>query len=202
MKIGPKYKIARRLGAPVFEKTQTQKYALSESRKAKAMGGRRKRVSDYGLQLIEKQKARYSYALSEKVFSRNVRNAIEQKQKKPSEALFESLERRLDTIVTRAGFGPTRFFCRQLISHGHILVNGRRVTVPSYYVKDGDVIQVKKKSLEKELFKGHEVAKDSQTVSWITVDPKEMKITVKGTPARAELDLLFDIDSVLEFYSR
>lgn len=202
MKIGPKYKIARRLGAPVFEKTQTQKFALSESKKTRKFVKRRKQITDYGLRLKEKQKGRYSYALSEKVFGRLVRDAMKQKNKETPDALFESLEERLDSVVTRSGLGPTRFFCRQLISHGHILVNDRRVNIPSFKVKKGDIIKVKPKSLQKGLFKNDEDNSPITSVSWLNVDPTKKTITVKGTPVKDEVDLFFNIDSVLEFYSR
>ena len=203
MKIGPKYKIARRLGAPVFEKTQTQKFALLEAQKSRKTKKRPKRLTDYGIRLKEKQKARYSYALSEKVFGRMVREAIRKTGKDSPEILFEALETRLDSVLIRAGLGPTRFFCRQLVSHGHILVNDRRVTIPSYKVKKGDVVQVKPKSLEKGIFNnGNENEKTNNLISWLSVDPVKKMITLKGAPKKEEVDLLFDIDVVLEFYSR
>ena len=203
MKIGPKYKIARRLGAPVFEKTQTQKYTLSESRKSRKTGKHRKQITDYGIRLKEKQKGRYSYGLSEKVFSNIVREAMNQKQKEVSDSLFENLETRLDSVLVRAGFGPTRFFCRQLISHGHILVNDRKVTVPSYKVKLKDVAKVKPSSLKKGLFKNEDEEDGfASNVSWLSVDPRKKEVTLKGVPVKEEVDLLFDIDLILEFYSR
>jgi small subunit ribosomal protein S4 len=202
MKIGPKYKIARRLGAPVFEKTQTQKFALSEAKKTRKFSKRRKQITDYGLRLREKQKGRYSYALSEKVFGRMVRDAMKQKDKKVPDALFESLESRLDSVITRSGFGPTRFFCRQLISHGHILVNDKRVTISSYKVKKGDVVKIKPKSLEKGLFRDDEDMAITTDVSWLKVDPLKKTVTLKGSPVKEEVDLFFDINAVLEFYSR
>ncbi|MGM0482826.1 MAG: 30S ribosomal protein S4, partial [Patescibacteria group bacterium] len=181
MKIGPKYKIARSLGAPVFEKTQTQKFALSESRKSRGVGKRRKQITDYGLRLKEKQKGRYSYGLSEKVFSNIVREAMRQKGKDTPDAMFEALESRLDSVLTRAGFGPTRFFCRQLVSHGHILVNDRKVTVPSYNVRKSDVIKVKPKSLQKGLFKNEDQESlQTSSVSWLSVDPNKKSVTMKG----------------------
>lgn len=203
MKIGPKYKIARRLGAPIFEKTQTQKYALSESKKSRRRGKRPRPITDYGIRLKEKQKGRYSYGLSEKVFGRTVREAMRQTSKTTPEALFEALENRLDSVLTRAGFGPTRFFCRQIISHGHILVNDRKVTVPSYKVRKDDVITIKPKSLEKNLFTDEDMESlGTSNVSWLKVDSKKKIITVKGSPKKEEVDLFFDIDLVLEFYSR
>ncbi len=204
MKIGPKYKIAKRLGAPVFEKTQTQKFALSESKKSKRQSKRRKQITDYGLRLIEKQKGRYSYALSERSFERLVRQAMKQKGKEIPDALFESLEKRLDSVLNRSGFGPTRLFCRQLISHGHIMVNDRKVTIPSYKLKVGDTVTIKPRSLEKGLFKNmeDESLTLSTVVSWLRVDPAKKSVTLKGDPIKEEVDLFFDINAVLEFYSR
>lgn len=203
MKIGPKYKIARRLGAPVFEKTQTQKYALSESRKSRRPAKRRKQVTDFGLRLREKQKGRYSYGMSEKVFGRTVREAVRQKGKATPDALFEALESRLDSVLVRSGFGPTRFFCKQLVSHGHILVNDKKVKSPSHRLKKGDTVRVKPSSLEKGLFKNTEDADTApSSVSWLTVDMKKKTLILKGVPTKEEVDLLFDIDAVLEFYSR
>ncbi len=204
MKIGPKYKIARKLGAPVFEKTQTQKFALSESKKSRKGGKRPKQITDYGIRLREKQKGRYSYGLSEKVFGRIVREAMHNKAgKNSSDMIVEALESRLDSVLTRAGFGPTRFFCRQLVSHGHVLVNDRKVTVPSYKVKNEDVIKIKPKSMEKNIFKNEDVENmNNSDLSWLKIDSKNKIITFKGLPKKEEIDLLFDIDLVLEFYSR
>jgi len=188
----------------VFEKTQTQKYALSESRKGRKMFKKRPRqITDYGLQLIEKQKARYSYNISEKQFANEVKSAIKQDLRKPAEVLFENLENRLDSILARSGLCPSRPFGRQAISHGHIEVNGKRVNIPSYKVKVGDVVSFKPSSLNKGLFSQEKDQQlDTNIPSWISVDNKNKKITVKGTPKIEEVDLLFNIDSVLEFYSR
>jgi len=204
MKIGPKYKIARRLGAPVFEKTQTQKYALSESKKGqRRRSGRPRQISDYGLQLIEKQKARYYYCLSEKQFSRSVKEARGQQVKDPASALFESLEKRLDSTLIRAGFGPSRLFCRQLISHGHIMVNDRKVTIPSYKLQPGDKITIRPQSKDKGVFSTlSESLSGSRSASWIKINTKDLSIEVTGEPKKDETDLLFDLPTVLEFYSR
>ena len=115
MIIGPKYKIARRLGAPVFEKTQTQKFALREQNRSTGgkMGKKPRAKSDYGLQMIEKQKARFSYGLSERQFSNYVKEALEKKTPKTTQTIFEFLERRLDNTVYRMGFATTRSGARQ-----------------------------------------------------------------------------------------
>jgi len=117
MKIGPKYKIARRLGAPIFEKTQGAKYALSLSRKEKNMKGRQKPKSEYGKQLIEKQKARFSYGVSEKQFSKYTKASLNAPE--PLQKLFRSLEQRLDNVLYRSGLAKTRASGRQMSAHGH-----------------------------------------------------------------------------------
>ena len=130
MKIGPKFKIAKRLGAPIFEKTQTQKFALSESRGGRQNKRRPGQMSDYKRQLIEKQKMRFTYGISEKQFRRYVDDAVE-KSNQPVALLMERLESRLDNVIYRMGLAKTRRLARQITSHGHICVNGKKMTIPS-----------------------------------------------------------------------
>src|SRR5690349_13683978 len=121
MKIGPKFKIARRLQAPIFEKTQTAKFKANSENKGRAGGaGRRPRPkSDYGHQLMEKQKARFTYGISERQFSNYANKVITKKSSiSPQEKLFEELERRLDNVVYRLGLAKTRSAARQMVSHG------------------------------------------------------------------------------------
>ncbi|MDP3962761.1 MAG: 30S ribosomal protein S4, partial [bacterium] len=154
MIIGPKYKIARRLGAPVFEKTQTQKYAMRQGQAGQgrpAGKGRPKAKSNFGLGMLEKQKARYSYGLTSKQFTKYVKQAIEKKGSS-GELLVRILESRLDNVALRSGFAPTRQAARQLTSHGHLLVNGTIVTIPSYQIKVGDIISIREGSKKKALF--------------------------------------------------
>lgn len=201
MKIGPKYKIARRLKAPVFEKTQTQKYVLSEAKKGKSE--RRGTLSDYGRQLIEKQKARYTYLLSERQFSKYVAEAMKRKGVKNADALYENLERRLDNTIFRLGYAPSRPSARQLVSHGHIQVNGVRVTRPSYEVRVGDKIKIRELSLAKPLFaKLEERLQNATAPVWVKSDTVKKEASVTGLPKRDGTDTLFDLNSVLEFYSR
>src|SRR3989344_7267525 len=133
MQIGQRYKKARYLGAPVFRKTQTQKFAMRSQRKV-VKKGRRSQKSEYGRQLMEKQKARYSYGVSAGQFSKHVTIAL-QTQGDNAKKLLQLLEGRLDNVVLRAGFAPSRSAARQMVAHGHIVVNGKRVTIPSYEVK-------------------------------------------------------------------
>jgi small subunit ribosomal protein S4 len=201
MKIGPKFKIARRLGAPIFEKTQTQKFAMSQAKKGKADKGPRQR-SDFGLQMIEKQKARYTYLLTEKQFSNYVRKAIATKGNTQS-VLYESLELRLDNVVYRLGFANTRAFARQIVSHGHIMVNDKRVTIPSYKVEEGDKVTIRPGSSKKNLFLTlDERLKNNTVPSWIHFDPTKKEGVIQGLPKLEKANLLFDLNSVLDFYSR
>lgn len=204
MIIGPKYKIARRLNAPVFEKTQTQKFALSQARKSKTKTSRGPRQkSAFGEQLAEKQKARYTYLLTEKQFSNYVRKALATKGSTVP-ALYGMLERRLDNVVYRTGLSATRSGARQMTSHGHITVNDRRVNVPSYQVREGDVIAVREASTKKTLFAtGAERMKAVTAPAWIKTNPDKLSATIAGEPSIANrTDTIFDLNQVIEFYSR
>ena len=139
--IKSKFKIAKRLGAAIFEKTQSQKFALSEARSAASKKGRGRGGSDYGRQMLEKQKVRFTYGLSERQLSNYAQAAFAEKN--PSESLFRALETRADSIMYRAGFSSTRRAARQAVSHGHITVNGTRITTPSLRIKKGDVLDEK-----------------------------------------------------------
>lgn len=205
MKIGPKYKIARRLGAPIFEKTQTQKFkARSEAKeggKGKKRGGMMK--SDFGRQMVEKQKARFMYGITEKQFSKYVKNIIESKLPAPQSLVFEALETRLDNVVFRLGFASTRRFARQVVSHGHVLVNGRKVTVPSFIVKAGDQIAVREGSKTNVIFKDIEAKmKEAQIPGWMTWDPNKKSAAILRQPTLENQDLLFDLGAIIEYYKR
>ena len=203
MIIGPKYKIARRLNAPVFEKTQTPKYALSLTRKSKADKGRPKAKTNYGRQLDEKQKARYTYGINDRQFSKYVKHILATSGINQAERLIETLENRLDNIVYRTGLAATRRFARQMVSHGHITVNGRRVTVPSFQAKVGDLVGVRINSLKSKLFETlDERHKTYTTPAWLSFDLEKRSAKVQGVPKVGPGDLLFDPKAVLEFYSR
>ncbi len=203
MIIGPKYKIARRLGAGVFEKTQTQKFALSQTRKGKKEGGGRGPKTDYGVQMLEKQKARYTYALTEKQFSNYVKKALAKKGANQQETLFAELESRLDNVALKGGFASTRLFARQLVGHGHFMVNGKRVDIPSYAVKVGDKVTIREASTKKPVFSTIDEKLKKHTVpSWLALDADKREVTVQGTPKLNTDELQFDISQVLEFYSR
>ena len=201
MIIGPRYKIAKRLGAPVFEKTQTQKYAIRTGQNGKrSEGGKAK--SDYGLGMQEKQRARFSYGITAKQFAKYVKNSIAKKGNS-SEILVRTLESRIDNIALRSGFANTRQAARQMASHGHLTINGVKVTTPSYQVKIGDVIGIREGSKKKALFANlDEKLKTIKLPAWLKLDFDKKTITVDGIPTASKTELLFDPDTVIGFYSR
>ncbi len=202
MQIGPRYKKARYLGATVFRKTQTQKYAMRSQKKVKKTRGGRGGKSEYGLQMMEKQKARYSYGVSGGQFTNYVKQALKSAGDN-SKNLLRILEGRLDNCVLRAGFAPSRSAARQMVSHGHILVNGKRVTVPSYSVKVGDKITIREGSKNKGIFsKLDEELKNAATPAWLVIDGGKKEISIAAEPSVDMSELLFDVRAVLEFYTR
>ena len=202
MKIGAKYKICRRLGPGVFEKCQTNKFVQSEAKKSRATKGKRpKQLSDYGRQLIEKQKMRLSYGLSERQLSNYVEKAMHVKGMPVTDKLSELLETRLDNVVYRLGFAGTRRFARQLVSHGHFTVNGKKTTIPSQQVRVGDVIAVREGSRKSPVFA--DFAKKVENYAWpkwLKLVPEQLQAEVVSMPKNDEQFL--QIDTVLEFYSR
>lgn len=200
MKIGPKYKIARRLGAEVFEKTQNQKFLLSQEKKKSR---RPKATSNFGKQLLEKQKVRLNYNISEKQFRNYVHNIISKKIQNPSASLFDVLERRLDSVVLRAGFAKTRFASRQMVSHGHITLNGKKANIPSLIVKTGDVIGIKEGSKNKGMFINlvDQIA-EITIPEWLKVDSKNYTVSVLANPNYSPKQSSFDLQTVIQFYKR
>ena len=202
MKVGPKYKIAKRLGPSVFEKTQTQKFAIAQERRAKVRG-RGRGPTEYGRQLLEKQKVRFTYGLTERKFSAYVREAMKSHghEVNPAEALHRMIETRLDNVVYRLGLAPTRQAARQMVSHGHITVNGRKTTVPSREVKVGDVIAVREGSKSRALFQNRP-EREGKLASWLTFDEKALSGGITQQPSMEAADPAGDLVAVLSFYSR
>jgi len=204
MLTGPKYKICRRLGSQVYEKCQTQKFQLAEARKSKMQRrGRRKNVSQFGEQLLEKQRVRFTYGLKERQFSSYVKEASQATGEVPVEVLYQTLERRLDNVIYRLGLAPTRAFARQLVSHGHITINGKKLNIPSYIVRVGDVVALKDTTKKKNVF---EIIKDRvgefKQPAWLTFDAKKFEGKVTALPKAESHELGFDLSSVIQFYSR
>ncbi len=196
---GPQYKIARRLGAPIFEKTQTQKFVQRQERKSKTRSFT-KQKSEYALQLNEKQKARFTYGLTERQFSNYVKEAIARKATHTTHTIFEFLESRLDNAVYRLGLASTRRAGRQMVSHGHILVNGRKTNVPSRRMELGDVITIREGSKGSALFT-KESAGERTVPSWLRYDAVKKTATVTAKP-EFQSDTMFDLNAVIEYYSR
>lgn len=202
MKIGPKYKIAKRLGPTVFEKTMSQKFAIAKERTEKSKK-RGRGPSEFGKQLLEKQKVRITYGLSEKQFSNYVKEAMETHGTPPVETLHRLLESRLDSVVYRLGLAKTRRAARQMVSHGHITVDGKKTTIPSRRMFVGDVIAVRDGSKKSVMFEGYaERAAEKPSVSWLTFDAKEMSGSMSDMPSHASADPAGDLGMVLSFYSR
>jgi small subunit ribosomal protein S4 len=205
MKIGPKYKIAKRLGASVFEKTQTQKFAISQERGAR-IRRRGRGPTEFGRQLLEKQKVRLTYGLSEKQFSAYVATAMKTHataELTPSDVLHRLLELRLDNVVYRLGLAPTRRAARQMVSHGHITVDGRKTTVPSRQMRVGEVIGIREGSKSLPLFETYATRFAEMSLpQWLTFDAKKMQGGVAGMPSTESALPAGDLISVLSFYSR
>ena len=202
MKFGPKFKLAKRLGAPIFEKTQTQKFQLSEARGGKRRGKRPGQMSDYKRQLIEKQKMRFSYGVSEKQFRRYVDDAVN-KSHQPIATLIARLESRLDNVAYRLGLAKTRQMSRQMAAHGHLCVNGRKMTIPSHKVSIGDVISVREGSRSKVLFENFADTHETASVpAWLSFDAKKLEGKMIAEPTYEPSETLFDPEQVLEYYSR
>lgn len=195
--IGSKYKIARRLG-PIFEKTQTQKFAIRQQKRKPTR--RRRAPSDYNNKLMEKQKLRLTYGLKEKKLSGYVKTSLNS-QKDTIANLYQLLEERLDSVVYRAGFADTRRMARQLTSHGHITVNGRKNNIASMKIKAGDVIGLREGSKKKTVFENlAERRKDHKAPKWMKVDFKKIEATVAELPSTDRYE--FDYKKIIEFYTR
>lgn len=203
MKTGPRYKIAKRLGATVFEKAQTQKFAISAERSAKNKRRGRGRQSEYGKQMLEKQKVRVTYGLPERQFRNYVNKALATHSAKPSDRLHELLELRLDNVVWRLGLASTRRAARQMVAHGHVMVGNKKMRVPSHMLSVGDHVSVREGSKEHGSFVGFsERFAERKLPSWLSWNPKAMEGNVLERPTTASADVAGDLVAVLSFYTR
>ena len=161
-----------------------------------------RKVSEYGLQLREKQKAKFIYGVLEKPF-RNYYTKAEKMDGQTGENMMILLERRLDNVVFRMGFGRTRRETRQMVDHKNILVNGKCVNIPSYLVKAGDVIEVKEKCKSSQRYKDAlEVTAGRLVPAWLDVDQENLRGTVKEMPSREEIDVPVNEMLIVELYSK
>ena len=161
-----------------------------------------RKMSEYGLQLREKQKAKFIYGVLEKPF-RNYYVKADQKQGQTGENLMIMLETRLDNVIFRMGFARTRREARQIVDHKHVMVNGKQVNIPSYLVKAGDTIEIKEKHKGSQRYKDIlEVTGGNMIPDWLEVDAENLKATVKELPAREAIDVPVDEMLIVELYSK
>jgi len=165
-------------------------------------GNRRRKVSEYGTQLQEKQKVKFVYGVLEKQFRKVFERASRMEEGTTGENMLKLLELRLDNVVYRLGLAKTRRMARQVVVHGHIRVNGQKVDIPSYSVKVGDVITLRQRSQEMEIFKSLREGTGMMTPKWLTFDAQNLKGTVESLPTREDIDLQVQENMIVEFYSR
>jgi small subunit ribosomal protein S4 len=202
--LGPKCKLSRREGTDLFLKSGVR--ALDSKCKAETVpgvhGARRGRLSEYGLQLREKQKVRRIYGVLERQFRSYYKEAARRKGA-TGENLLQLLEGRLDNVVYRMGYGSTRAEARQVVSHRQITVNGQVVNIPSYQVQAGDVVAVREKAKNQLRIKhALELAAQRAPVEWVEVDAAKMEGTFKSLPERSDLSADINEHLIVELYSK
>lgn len=205
--LDPKCRQCRREGEKLFlkgEKCFTDKCAVERRAYPPGQHGQKKntRLSDYGVQLREKQKLRRTYGVLERQF-RDLYKEADRQRGVTGETLLQLLESRLDTVTYRMGFGASRAESRQVVRHNSILVNGKRVNIPSYAVQPGDVVEVAEKSKQQLRIKAALAAAEQRGFpEWIDVNAKDMKGTYKARPQRAELPATINEQLIVELYSK
>jgi len=202
--LGPKLKLSRREGTDLFLKSGVR--AIDTKCKIETApgqhGARKPRLSDYGLQLREKQKVRRIYGVLEKQFRNYYKEAARLKGN-TGENLLQPLEGRLDNVVYRMGYASTRAEARQLVSHKAIVVNGKVVNIPSYQVKAEDVVAVREKAKKQDrIVAALELAEQREKPTWIEVDNKEMSGVYKSSPERSDLSAEINEQLIVELYSK
>jgi small subunit ribosomal protein S4 len=206
---GPVCKLCRREGLKLFLKGDrcfTPKCAVDANRRPYPPGQqstqRRRKLSEYGVQLREKQKARHTYGVLERQFRRHFGEA-ERRPGSTGENLLRILEMRLDNVVFRLGFAESRAQARQLVTHGHVTVNGRKLNIPSYETKVGQVIGVGSRSRNLEYFKAlAEVLRRRDVPGWLSLDVANMTGRILSAPTRPEIDANLQEQLIVEYYSR
>ncbi len=197
---GPRTRISRRFGVPIFGPS---KYLERRNYGPGVHGPKsRRKFTEYGLGLMEKQKLRYFYGLMEKQF-RNVYEKARRRRGVTGEQMLQILETRLDNVVFHLGFAVTRPAARQLVAHGHVKVNGRKVDVPSFALKVNDVIEIKDVTVSRQLASKNLESSTSRVVpDWISLTRDAFKGSVMRIPTRAEIQPIANEQAVVEFYSR
>ncbi len=198
---GPRVRISRRFGIPIFGPS---KYLERKNYGPGVHGpkARRGKVTEYGLALQEKQKLRYYYGLMERQF-RGVYEKALKRRGVTGETMLQILETRLDSVVFSLGFGNTRAAARQMVAHGHVKVNGRKASAPSYALKVNDVVEVKDSNVSRQMAtKGLEVSTSRTVPEWLLLNKEAFKGTVVRIPTRDEIQPIANEQVVVEFYSR
>ena len=196
----PRVRISRRFGIPIFGPT---KYLERRNYGPGVHGPKsRRKTTEYGEGLIEKQKLKYYYGLLERQF-RGVYEKALRRRGVTGEQMLQILETRLDNVVFHLGFGNTRASARQMVGHGHVLVNGRKASIPSYALKVNDVVTIKNNNVSRQLAtKNLEVSASRAVPDWMTLNKEELKGTVMRIPTRQEIQPIANEQAVVEFYSR
>ena len=200
---GPRARVSRRLGTNIFG-TKGETIALDKRPYPPGDHGRTRRrsnQSEYLLQLQEKQKARFTYGLSEKQF-RRIYDEANRRGGVTGENMLQYLELRLDNVVYRAGLAATRPQARQMVSHGHLDVNGRRVNVPSYRVRKGDVVSLRPKSRDMVVVRWNVDVLDRQAPAWLDVSGDGFEVTIRELPVREQIDIPVREHLIVELYSK
>ena len=197
---GPRVRISRRFGIPIFGPT---KYLERRNYGPGVHGPKsRRKTTEYGQGLIEKQKMRYYYGLMEKQF-RGVYEKAKNRRGVTGETMLQILETRLDNVVYHLGFGTTRAAARQFVNHGHILVNGRKAAIASYALKVNDVISVKNHNVSRQLAtKNLEISASRSVPDWLSLNKEDFKGTIMRIPTRDEIQPIANEQAIVEFYSR
>lgn len=200
---GPKARVARRLGTNLWG-TKGEAVALDRRPYPPGEHGRTRRrgnVSEYLIQLQEKQKARFTYGLTERQF-RNLYKEANRKQGVTGETMLQFLELRVDNFAYRIGWAETRPQARQFVNHGHIDVNGKRVNIPSYRLRKGDVVTVRNKSRESKVFQWNNDVVDRPAPAWIEMGEGGWSATVRNLPIREQIDIPIRESLIVELYSK
>lgn len=197
---GPKARVNRRLRSLVYESSGAAR-ALERRDNPPGMHTRGRRPSNYGLALMEKQKIKHYYGLGERQL-RRFYGSVARKRGNTGEQLLLMCERRLDNVVRRLGLARTRPQARQGVTHGHFLVNGRKVTKPSYLLRPGDVIAVRRKEKLTNYYRGVLETTSSEPVDWLSLDAENLSGVVQGSPGPQDVSLPVDVNIVIEFLSR
>ncbi len=194
---GPKVKLSRRVGVPIVD---VPKHTAKRQLNPPGMHGfRGRRLRDYGIRLNEKQKLRYHYNVMEKQF-RNYMDYAARAKGNTGEVMLRTLEQRLDNVIRRLGWARTIWAARQIVGHGHVLLNGRKTDIPSCQVRVGDVITLKKDNVKNLVRENMESLPGHQVPGWLTFDPSTLTATVTAVPTSDQIPFEVNMNLIIEFY--